>query len=194
MRAWGVGLFVALLAGGAFAGDAPSVASKDDGGGGILYGKRHGAILAAPPGWIFDNESGRPNGLRVVLYRVGETWDNSPGVMYANGVDAPDDQPVDLDSFVAADLADQRQHSPGLQTFELAPLALPDGTPVRVVGMRGSPGNVEAIAFLPQPHAVVLLVLSARTQERFDRDLPDFREFVRSYHAMDVQVRDDTGA
>jgi hypothetical protein len=161
-----------------------------EGGGGILYGEHHAAVLQAPPGWIFDNASGQGEGLQAVLYRKGETWAKSPGVMYAIGDDATDGRRPDLDAFIAGDLARLRKGSPKAQSFELPAIDLPDHTHVRVVGYRGDRwGNVEAVAYVPQDAAVIVLTLSTHSQARFDRDLPDFRAFVRSYVPMDVTIQ-----
>jgi hypothetical protein len=173
---------------------APPPASKatDDAGpgleegGGIVYGTNFAFSLQAPKGWLFDNRSGVSQGLHAVAYRTGETYAKSDSLMYARGADPASDGARTLDEFIANDLADFRKNSPGVQTFDIAPVALEDGTPTRIVGYRGDQwGNVEAVAYAEHHGAIYVLVLTARSQARFDADLPAFLAFVRSVMPMD---------
>jgi hypothetical protein len=189
-----VALLAAALATAATAGAAAKPAAPPPhavaGGGGVLYGEHHAAMLQAPAGWIFDDESGRKDGLEVVLYRQGESWSKAQGVMYALGDDTADGKRPDLAGFIAEDVARVRKESPKVQTFAIADIELRDHTHARVVGFRGDAwGSIEAVAYIPQDAAVLVLSLSTHSQARFDRDLPDFRSFVRSYQALDVQIR-----
>ena len=51
--------------------------------GGIVYGPKGAFNIAAPEGWVLDNESGVEQGLPCVLYRKGESWADARTVMYA---------------------------------------------------------------------------------------------------------------
>jgi hypothetical protein len=162
-------------------------------GGGIVYGARFAFSVQAPAGWLFDNQSGAHQGLHAVAYRKGETYGESESLMYANGQN-PVDGRHGTDDVVAADLAAFRANSPNLQTFEIEPIELADGTKARVVGFRGDQwGNVEAVAYAEHEGAVYILVLTARSQARFDEDLPAFREFVHSVMPMDKGAGDASG-
>lgn len=158
-------------------------------GGGILFGRHFAFAIQAPKGWLFDNQSGVPQGLHAVLYRKGETYSKSDSMMYARGSDEDPGQPRTIDQFIADDLADFRENSPGVRTFDIGSFALEDGTPVRVIGFRGDQwGNVEAVAYVEHGGDFYMLVLTARSQQRFDADLPAFREFV---HTLLPMERDD---
>lgn len=160
-------------------------------GGGILFGRHFAFSIQAPKGWLFDNQSGVPQGLHAVLYRKGETYSNSESMMYARGSDEDPGQPRTLDQFIADDLSDFRENSPNVQTFELGGFTTGLDAPVRVVGFRGDQwGNVEAVAYVSHAGDFYLLVLTARSQARFDADLPAFREFVHSIIPM--ERRDDS--
>lgn len=158
-------------------------------GGGILFGRHFAFAIQAPKGWLFDNQSGVPQGLHAVLYRKGETYSKSDSMMYARGSDEDPGQPRTIDQFIADDLADFRENSPDVRTFDIGSFALEDGTPVRVIGFRGDQwGNVEAVAYVEHGCDFYMLVLTARSQQRFDADLPAFREFV---HTLLPMERDD---
>jgi hypothetical protein len=169
------------------AGDSASPGLEE--GGGVLFGKHFSFEVQAPKGWVFDNQSGVPQGLHAVLYRKGETYENSDSMMYARGSDEDPGHPRTLDQFIAEDLADFRENSPGVHTFDIGSFALKDGTPVRVIGFRGDQwGNVEAVAYVEHGGDFYMLVLTARSQQRFDADLPAFRGFV---HSLLPMGRDD---
>ena len=51
--------------------------------GGIVYGPKAAFDIAAPDGWVLDNESGQQQGFPCVLYPKGESWANGRTVMYA---------------------------------------------------------------------------------------------------------------
>jgi hypothetical protein len=196
-------LALSLLAGsacaqapGAAAGPAPATpASREDGGGGIVYGKHFAFAVSAPAGWIFDNRSGVHQGLHAVAYRQGETYSAAKSLMYANGSTPKGEGPVSLDAFIADDLAQFRAASPGIETFAIDSVPLQHGPPARVVGFRGDRyGNVEAVAYIPMGDSVAMLVLTARSQQRFDADLADFRAFVGSFLAMDRAEEGATAA
>jgi hypothetical protein len=202
MKRVGAAAFVATLM--AWAGIAAAVVSPStpptapsppaeaaapvDGGGGIVDGEHHAFLIKAPAGWLFDNESGAGDGLPAIAYRVGETYADSKALLYARGQDyAPVDMPT-IDAFIETDLAGMRGWSPGVETFELPPIRLADGSDARVVGYRGDKwGNVEAVAYIALRQSIIVLALSTRSQARFDADLPDFREFVKSYTPLDKE-------
>jgi hypothetical protein len=49
----------------------------------IVYGPKAAFNIAAPEGWVLDNESGLEQGLPCVLYPNGESWADARTVMYA---------------------------------------------------------------------------------------------------------------
>src|SRR6266446_5058099 len=51
--------------------------------GGIVYGPKAAFNIAAPEGWVLDNESGVEQGLPCVLYPKGESWADARTVIYA---------------------------------------------------------------------------------------------------------------
>jgi hypothetical protein len=51
--------------------------------GGIVYGPKAAFSIAAPNGWVLDNQAGVEQGLPCVLYPKGESWADARTVMYA---------------------------------------------------------------------------------------------------------------
>lgn len=56
---------------------------------GIVYGPKAAFQISAPTGWVLDNYSGLADGLHCVLYPEGQTWAESPILMYAK-IASPD--------------------------------------------------------------------------------------------------------
>src|SRR5205809_1871559 len=62
---------------------AATVAAQNQYAGGIVYGPKAAFNIAAPEGWVLDNESGVEQGLPCVLYPKGESWADARTVIYA---------------------------------------------------------------------------------------------------------------
>jgi hypothetical protein len=65
--------------------------------GGIVYGPKAAFDIAAPEGWVLDNESGKNQGLPCVLYPKGQSWAHAKTVMYAD----IEEEFEDVNQFVA---------------------------------------------------------------------------------------------
>src|SRR6266536_4889879 len=65
--------------------------------GGIVYGPKAAFDIAAPEGWVLDNESGKNEGLPCVLYPKGQSWAHAQTVMYAD----IEEEFEDVNQFVA---------------------------------------------------------------------------------------------
>jgi len=160
--------------------------AEPEAGGGVVYGAHHAFTISAPPAWVLDTQAGVRDGLHAVLYRQGESYAGSPGIMYARGEDFATGAAPTLDAYIASDLVAMHKESPDVQASELPAIALRDGTLARVVGYRGDKwGNVEAVAYFSHGDSIVVLALSARTQARFDADIEDFRRLVADVMPMD---------
>jgi hypothetical protein len=145
----------------------------------------HACVLTAPPGWVLDNEAGRKDGLDAVLYPEGSSWAGARVVMYALVV--PAQNRPSLERFIGANLAEARHRSPGLSVVRPADLALSDGRRAQVRSLAGDAhGNHEMIAFIGEPDAVVMLVLTTRDPAQFSRAREAFASLVASYQQVAV--------
>ena len=50
---------------------------------GFFYKDSIAFIFTAPDGWLLDNYSAVNQGLPAVFYPIGQTWKDSPVIMYA---------------------------------------------------------------------------------------------------------------
>jgi hypothetical protein len=92
-----------------------------------------------------------------------------------------------LERFIGANLAEARHRSPGLSVARPADLALADGRRAQVRSLVGdAQGNHEMIAFIGEPGAVVMLVLTTRDPAQFSRSREAFASLVASYQPVAV--------
>jgi hypothetical protein len=88
-----------------------------------------------------------------------------------------------LDSFIADDISVVRHRSPKVLVKNESPIATKYGRVAAVRYFSGdSFGNREAVAYLAEKKVIVVIALSARSQDAFEHSLPSFKTLVRSYH------------
>lgn len=147
----------------------------------LIFGERHALTLRAPERWTLDTRSGRAQGLQAVFYPQGERWAGSPSVMYCQVVARGKDI-ADRNAMIEYDQNRFRSSSPTAVVTRGDSIVLGNGavTPTsRFSG--GARGNLEQVAYIEERSVVVLVVLSCRNAEIFDRSLPAFRQLVASY-------------
>ncbi len=146
----------------------------------LVFGDRHALTLRAPEHWTLDTRSGRSQGLQAVFYPQGEQWAASPSVMYCQVV--PRDEITNRDAIIASDLDRFRGSSPTAVAIAGDSLGVASGLWVPTVQFSGGPrGTIEQIAYVEERSVVVLVVLSCRNTEVFERSLPAFHQMVGSY-------------
>jgi hypothetical protein len=155
---------------------------------GLVYGKDHAFWVSAPKGWVLDNQSGAPQGLHAVFYRLGSSWSDATTVMYVNtGRLAKGES---LQSFIAGDLARFRERSPNVKMTKESSISTSDKRTADVRRFSGDQwGNDEAVAYIQEDAIVVMIVLTARNRPDFEAARPSLSELVKSYRFMTKDVR-----
>ena len=160
--------------------------AQDVGGGGIVYSENVGVSLKAPQGWVFDTKSGLSQGVHVVMYPQGETWEESPEVMYVNIVENQDET---LDAFIAGDIEVFKSNAPKLAVKKDAPITLSDGNTAEVRLFSGDEwDNFECIAYAAKGTDVIIYVLSARDEKGLKKNLGAFKKMVAESSLMGVTI------
>jgi len=170
---------------------APQIpyASKMESGSGIVYGEQHAFMILAPVGWILDNESAADQGIHAVFYPKGSSWSKAPAVMYANAVRKREGT-ANVQEFINYDLAKFKKRNPKIVMTVGRALKTEDGKTAQVRLFQGDRwGNQEAVAYIDEPAVMVILVLSARSQEAFQKSLPAFERLVASYRFFTDDVK-----
>lgn len=159
-----------------------SFSQKSDGvDGTILLGRHYGFILKEPSGWVMDGAAAKPQGLETVLYREGSSWKNADAVMYARVV-YKDETQATVEKVITDDVSDFLKQSPKSKVSELPALATRDKKTAVVKGFYDAANkNHESVAFIDEPKVVVILALSSRDKDEFEKSLPAFKALVGSY-------------
>jgi hypothetical protein len=159
------------------------VAAQNKNVGGIVYGPKAAFNIAAPEGWVLDNESGVEQGLPCVLYPKGESWADARTVMYAKSPALSTRMPG----------SSQRWLSNKWRA----------GTESRMTG-KGQPfftneypatktySQWERVAYVQLPKAVAYVVLSSRDDASYCKDAHALREVLKTF--IYLEPKTDAGA
>jgi len=158
---------------------------------GIIYGPHHEFEVTAPDGWVIDNQAGISDGLHAVFYPEGGSWKESKTVMYANGVEK---NGRNIKQFIEDDVKSFKDKTGEIK--DGAPLSTEDGKKAYVkYFLKEENGNYEAIAYIDEKYVVVIIALSARNEQGFNRSYPAFKELVASYKFISDKIMErDTAA
>lgn len=153
----------------------------------IVYGKEWSFFFATPKGWKVECPANDPSGVVVALWPDGTPWADAPGVMY---VTVSEKDGFSLEQFAEDELTHFRQQSPKLRVEVSDPIALPNKSRALVRRLTSDQyGNHELVAYADAGTVYLVLVLSARTQQEFDRLRPAFDEFVSSVSPTKIEFR-----
>ncbi len=150
-------------------------------GTGILFGEDHTYKVTACAGWVLDNKSGAGQGLHMLFYPQGETYRNSPVIVYGRSV--PKDQAPTIKSQVDNTIKDfHKNGSPDYKGEKQPSITLTNGVPAEVYHFSGDQwGNYEAAAYYDEEDTINYLVFNSRSKESFDKYINDFYEMASSY-------------
>ena len=147
----------------------------------MLYGENHAFFITAPKGWVLDNSSGVNQGLHAVFYPLGGSWQHSPTVMYANGIDI--DSTETLESFIDGDIKVFKENHQGINAIEIDSIHVEECPRVaRVVKFYGgSYPDFESVAYIKELKNISIFVMSCETEDEYIDNYSKFIELVKSY-------------
>lgn len=159
-------------------------ASITEGGRGMLFGEDHAFAVTAKSGWVLDNQSGVGQGLHMVFYPKGETWTNSPAIIYGRAV--PTAEAADVNRHVENTVSEFRKNgSPDYSSEQQPPLTLENGHKAEIYFYFDDQwGNYEAAVYFQETDTINYLVFNTRSKETFDKYLGDFQQIARSYQNL----------
>jgi len=160
----------------------PVVSQKPSSTDGSIFGGRSFSfVLKEPNGWTMDIETARSQGLQVVLYPDGSSWNNAAAVMYARVIDKDEDQST-IDKVISNDVADFMKLSKESTVSDSPPLETRDKSKsISKVFYDAANKNYETVTFIDGSKVVVILALSSRQKTEYDKALPAFKALVGSY-------------
>ncbi len=151
-------------------------------GTGMLFGSEYAFYITAPKGWVLDNQRGVSQGLHMVFYPSGQTWKDSPVIVYGRS-NPKDAQVKSISDQVNKTVEEFRTRgNPNFRAERKSSLALSNGLEVPLYYFEGDQwGNYEAAGYIEEGKTINFLVFSARTREAFDKYITSFPEFLTSY-------------
>jgi hypothetical protein len=153
--------------------------SNDDGS--IFLGRHYAFILKEPKGWVMDNTAAKTQGLQAVLYQEGSSWKDAVAVMYVRVI-YKDEKAATREQVINEDISDFMKQNALSKVSESPVLPTRDKKEAVVKGFYdASNKNYDSVAFIDEPRVVVILALSSRNKEAFDKAQPAFKTLVGSY-------------
>src|SRR5438477_3912414 len=136
--------------------------------GGIVYGPKAAFNIAAPEGWVLDNQAGAEQGLPCVLYPKGSSWADAKTIMYAKIAST---QFEDVNAFVAMAIKEMAK-THGKPKEKIASGKTHDGRDyfINEYPATKNYSQWERVAYVQLPHAVAYIVLSSRNEASYRKD------------------------
>ena len=120
----------------------------------------------------------------MVFYPKGETWSESPVIIYGRATSIAEAGSV---KHLAERTVNgfRKNGSPNYSSEAQAPLTLPSGQKAELYQFSGDQwGNYEAVAYFQETDTINFLVFNSQTKETFEKFIEDFRQIVSSYHNL----------
>jgi len=154
---------------------------RDGVDGTILLGRQYSFILKEPAGWVIDGSIAKSQDLDAVLYREGSSWKEAVAVMYARVIRKDQKKPT-IESVITDDVNDFLKQNRESKVSESPVLETRDKKSAIVKGFYDATNkNYELVAFIDEPKVVVILALSSRNKDEFEKSLSAFKALVGSY-------------
>ncbi len=156
-----------------------TTSSGQENRGGIVYGPKAAFNIAAPEGWVLDNESGAQQGLPCVLYPKGESWADARTIMYAKIAST---QFEDVNAFVATAIKEMAK-THGKPKEKIASGKTQDGHDyfINEYPATKTYSQWERVAYVQLPHAVAYIVLSSRDRASYQKDSGALQEVLKTF-------------
>src|ERR1700694_5849941 len=147
--------------------------------GGIVYGPKAAFNIAAPEGWVLDNESGSSQGLPCVLYPKGESWADARTIMYAKIAGTKFE---DVNAFVATAIKEMAK-THGKPKEKIASGKTHDGHDyiINEYPATKTYSQWERVAYVQLPHPAAYIVLSSRDHASYQKDSGALQEVLKTF-------------
>jgi tetratricopeptide (TPR) repeat protein len=157
---------------------SPSLLPQENYRGGIVYGPKAAFNIAAPDGWVLDNESGKEQGQPCVLYPKGSSWSDAKTVMYAKIASTEFE---DINEFVAWAIKGMKAKH-GTPKEKIASGKTADGHDyfINEYPTTETYSQWERVGYVQLPHAVAYIVLSSRDKASYQKDSGALEQVLKS--------------
>jgi hypothetical protein len=158
----------------------------------VVRGKDYAFEIKAPRSWVLDNDAAKDQGINLVFYPTGASWQTSKAVIYVR---------VRTNGTALRNIADQVNDtlrnlrgtgSSNVSVRRVKTLTTQDASKAEIYYFSGDKfGNYEATAYIQARGSIHFITLSARDQDSFRQALPAFDAVVTSYE--DLTKSPETG-
>jgi hypothetical protein len=158
--------------------------------GGIVYGPKAAFNIAAPEGWVLDNESGVEQGLPCVLYPKGESWADARTVIYAKIAGTNYE---DAEKFVQVAIKQMHsKHGKPKEKIDKGTTGNGQSFFINEYPATKTYSQWERVAYIQLPKAVAYIVLSSRDEASYRKDAHALREVLKRFTYLEPKT--ETGA
>src|SRR2546422_1740903 len=156
-----------------------SISAQENYRGGIVYGPKAAFNIAAPEGWVLDNQAGVEQGLPCVLYPKGSSWADAKTIMYAKIAST---QFEDVNAFVAMAIKEMAK-THGKPKEKIASGKTYDAHDyfINEYPATKNYSQWERVAYVQLPHAVAFIVLSSRDHASYQKDSGALQEVLKTF-------------
>ncbi len=155
-----------------------SISAQENYRGGIVYGPKAAFNIAAPEGWVLDNQAGVEQGLPCVLYPKGSSWADAKTIMYAKIAST---QFEDVNAFVATAIKEMAK-THGKPKEKIASGKTHDAHDyfINEYPATKNYSQWERVAYVQLPHSVAFIVLSSRDHASYQKDSGALQEVLKT--------------
>ena len=156
-----------------------SISAQENYRGGIVYGPKAAFNIAAPEGWVLDNQAGVEQGLPSVLYPKGSSWADAKTIMYAKIAST---QFEDVNAFVSMAIKEMAK-THGKPKEKIASGKTHDAHDyfINEYPATKNYSQWERVAYVQLPHAVAFIVLSSRDHASYQKDSGALQEVLKTF-------------
>lgn len=141
--------------------------------------------LNTPKSWVVDYEMARELGLPLVFHPKGETFKYAEAVMYAGALSKIRNGVRSFEQVMEDDIQEFRKGKPKVEVKRVPDIRTKRDNKSAIVksftgGKEGLQSH-EAVAYINEPNIVVMIAISARSEDAFNEAYPAFKALVESY-------------
>lgn len=158
-----------------------AVAAPTAKGGEIVYGGGVSFMLHTPTGWVLDPDSGHEQGMDAVYLAKGTKFGEAKVIAYAHGMPRNGQT---LAQIIDQVVAGMREHAPKLTVEPVVDWTCGKKSGRLLLVAHDPAGNSEALGFLDEGDAVVVIGLLANDTKARTAAMPRLRELCSSYRFL----------
>lgn len=146
----------------------------------ICFDDNNAFSTQAPTGWVADTAKAKELGLCVVYFLKGKDFDSSPAIIYPRLVSSEKEGKAAIEKLLGEDTARLKEKSNTVKVIEQKSIKNKHGLNFEIRHFRNGPppNEFEAVAYHAGKKAILISVLSTRSEKDFDTQRAKLNEFV----------------